>query len=275
MLGKLIKHEFRATGRVMGPMLLVVLGLAVVSRLTMSMVDNSSGQLLAILTTLIFIGFVICMIAAGVMALVIMIQRFYRNLLGSEGYLMFTLPTNVHSLVWSKLIVSVVWFFATAVVVAASLLITLISMNSEVVTGASASSLFDEIRQVLNQLYAQYGVTSADVVWYIVEFIANILVSGLSSCLLIYASMAIGHSFANKKGLLSVVFFFLMSFAVQIITSAIGAKATYSADLTGLGMALSQTGHAVLLISLAVSLVYGAIFYVITTLMLKKRLNLG
>ena len=46
-----------------------------------------------------------------------LIQRFYKNLLRDEGYLMLTLPASVHQQVWSKLIVSSVWFIITGVVV--------------------------------------------------------------------------------------------------------------------------------------------------------------
>ena len=56
----------------------------------------------------------------GVMSLVVMIQRFYKNVLGDEGYLTLTLPVNVHEILWSKLIVSFVWFLATGLIAIAS-----------------------------------------------------------------------------------------------------------------------------------------------------------
>ena len=52
-----------------------------------------------------------------------MLQRFYQNLLGTRGYIMFTLPASVHQQVWSKLIVSAVWFIATGVAVILSFLV--------------------------------------------------------------------------------------------------------------------------------------------------------
>mgnify|MGYP006988889638 CR=1 FL=1 len=56
-------------------------------------------------------------VAAVVMTVVLMVSRFYRNLLRNEGYLMFTLPVSAHALVWSKLIVSLVWFLLTALLI--------------------------------------------------------------------------------------------------------------------------------------------------------------
>lgn len=39
-----------------------------------------------------------------------MVVRFRNNLMTDEGYLMFTLPVSVHQLLWSKLLVSMLWF---------------------------------------------------------------------------------------------------------------------------------------------------------------------
>ena len=55
-------------------------------------------------------------VAVGIAAFVLMINRFYKNLLQDEGYVMMTLPVCVHQQIWSKLIVSTVWFAATVVV---------------------------------------------------------------------------------------------------------------------------------------------------------------
>ena len=108
MLGKLLKHEFRATGRLMLPALGAVLALAVLANFSIRFIQVTDNTFLTILFGLVIAAFVIGMVAAAVMTLVLMILRFYRTLLRDEGYLMHTLPVNVHELVWSKLIVSLV-----------------------------------------------------------------------------------------------------------------------------------------------------------------------
>lgn len=45
--------------------------------------------------------------AAFVLTLIIQIQRFSKNLLGDEGYLMFTLPASVSQHITAKLVVAV------------------------------------------------------------------------------------------------------------------------------------------------------------------------
>ena len=113
MLRKLLKHEFRATARVMGPVYLVLLVTALGANLSTRGIMDSSFTILRILGGLLALAFVVAILAVCVVSFLLMLQRFYKNLLGDEGYLMFTLPVSVHQQIWSKLIVSSVWFIAT------------------------------------------------------------------------------------------------------------------------------------------------------------------
>src|SRR5699024_4932362 len=109
MLIKLMKHEFRATARIMGPLYLILLAVALGFNFSARLMDSSSF-VLNMMAALIVMAYVIAVIAVFVVAFILMLQRFYKNLLGDEGYLMFTLPVSIHQHVWSKLIVSAVWF---------------------------------------------------------------------------------------------------------------------------------------------------------------------
>lgn len=59
--------------------------------------------------------FFLSVMALAAVTVVVIVYRFYKNLLGSEGYLMHTLPVTVHQLIWSKLIAAVVWMAVTSV----------------------------------------------------------------------------------------------------------------------------------------------------------------
>ena len=103
MLGKLIKYEFKATGRTMLLLIAAVLVLAALSGMSVILLDRETSYgILQAIFVLILIAFFACIFALGVMALAMMIERFYKNLLGSEGYLMFTLPVSTSSLIASK-----------------------------------------------------------------------------------------------------------------------------------------------------------------------------
>lgn len=115
MLRKLLKHEFRATGRFMWVIYLAMLVLSVAANVSTRMLDRTDNSILNGIMIMVLVAWVLALIIGGVMITVLLIQRFYKNLLTDEGYLMFTLPTTVHHLVLSKLIVTVAWFLVTMV----------------------------------------------------------------------------------------------------------------------------------------------------------------
>ena len=117
MLGKLLKHEFRATGRTLLPVIGAVLALCVLANISIRILNVTDSTFVTILFGLIVSFFVLSIFVAAVMTTVVMVMRFYRNLLRDEGYLMHTLPVSVHELVWSKLIASFVWFLVTGLVI--------------------------------------------------------------------------------------------------------------------------------------------------------------
>ena len=122
MLRKLIKYEFRATARVMLPLYLVTIVLALLTRgaslwLELATADMTMGEsILGFLAGLVAVAFVLALLATFIVAVVLAVFRFRKNLLTDEGYVMFTLPVSPHSLVCSKLIVSTVWFLGAVVI---------------------------------------------------------------------------------------------------------------------------------------------------------------
>ena len=115
MLGKLMKYEFRATAIYFLPIyvvLVLVSGLRYVVSLISQKFSNGfsafSGFSLSAIYLLLALGLAIT-------TFIVIIIRFYKNLLGTEGYLMFTLPVSVEQNILAKLIPSVVWFMGSCV----------------------------------------------------------------------------------------------------------------------------------------------------------------
>lgn len=276
MLSKLLKHEFRATGRTMLPVYAAVVVLAVLANFSIRVIDRSVHTLLTIFCGLIIAAFIIGIIAAGIMTVVMMIKRFYTNYLKDEGYLMHTLPVSVHELVWSKMIVSVVWFAATAVVICLVILLTAL-----IQTGTSLAQFFAgfpswaEIKAAL----AEAGIRSGDLWLFGLEMLLAIIVAGLYTCLHFYAAMSLGHMFSKDKILLSIVFFVGISFVLSLATTGYGSARFYAleasdATLESVKEAL-RLGQAIMGEALLVELVQSAVLYIATVLGLKRGLNLA
>ena len=276
MLSKLLKHEFRATGRTMLPVYAAVVVLAVLANFSIRVIDRSVHTLLTIFCGLIIAAFVIGIIAAGIMTVVMMIKRFYTNYLKDEGYLMHTLPVSVHELVWSKMIVSVVWFAATFVVIWLVILLTAL-----IQTGTSLAQFFAgfpswaEIKAFMEQA----GIRSGDL-WVIgLEMLLAVVVAGLYTCLHFYAAMSLGHMFAKDKILLSIVFFVGISFVLSLATTGYGSARVISFEGSEAALETVQEsfrfGKAIMGEMLAIELVQSAVLYIATVLGLKRGLNLA
>ena len=258
MLTKLLKHEFRATARIMGPLYLVLLAVALGFNFSARLMDTSN-VVLNILAALVILAYVAAIIGVFIVAFILMLQRFYKNLLGDEGYIMFTLPASVHQHVWSKLIVSAVWFIATGVVVFLSVFVAAFNVSF--------------LTDLMTAYYAVNGTVFA------LELLALMLAACMSFSLQFYAALAAGHSFANHKMALSVAFFFVFQFVVQMAGAIVLVLLdegplhqfllTLDFQLTGVAAV-----HFTMVALLLLTVLYGAIFYIVTTITLKKRLNL-
>ena len=279
MLGKLIKHEFRATGRLMAPLFgaLVLLALVVRANDLVFQHVESYSAFLNILNTLLIIAYVLALFGVMVFSTVLMIKRFHQNFLTDEGYLMFTLPTSVHSLLWSKLITAALFFIFTFLAEALSVAIVVWrgGLAREMFTG------FDDLFRAMDSYYMANGLAFA------LEMLALLFVSLLVTCLLFYAPMSIGYSFANHKGLLSVVFYFVIQAVLQIFGVAVLAGAVNDTAfhrlltdaMDNLGridtpVTAMQAAHGTMLLALFTELFLGAILYFLTYFMLRKHRNL-
>ena len=278
MLGKLIKHEFRATGRLMAPLFGAMLLLAVfvrVSDLILSAADVP--VFFEALNALLLVVYVLAILGVTVFASILMIKRFHQNFLTDEGYLMFTLPAGVHSLLWSKLITAALFFIFTflADALAVAIVVWRGGMAADIYHG------FASFFQELNGYYMANGVAFA------LEALALLFVSLLVTCLLFYAPMSIGYSFANHKGLLSVVFYFVIQAILQIfgvaVLSGVVNDTVFHRLLTdamdNLGridtpVTAMQAAHGTMLLALFTELFLGAILYFLTYFMLRKHRNL-
>ena len=278
MLGKLIKHEFRATGRLMAPLFGAMLLLAVfvrVSDLILSAAD--APVFFEALNALLLVVYVLAILGVTVFASILMIKRFHQNFLTDEGYLMFTLPAGVHSLLWSKLITAALFFIFTflADALAVAIVVWRGGMAADIYHG------FASFFQELNGYYMANGVAFA------LEALALLFVSLLVTCLLFYAPMSIGYSFANHKGLLSVVFYFVIQAILQIfgvaVLSGVVSDTAFHCLLTdamdNLGRtdtaaAAMQAAHGTMLLALFTELFLGVLLYFLTYVMLRKHRNL-
>lgn len=274
MLGKLLKHETIAVGRLMLLPLGALVLLAGMANLSYEGLGATDSQFIEITLDFVIALFFLGLFAALVMAVVLMVQRFYKNLLGSEGYLMFTLPVSVHGLVWSKLLVACLFLALSFLVCAALFALTLFHLAD--LGPASIRIGLAKLLDFFDWIIRDLGAGPLDRALYLVELLLGALLGLMNVCLLFYAAMAIGQCFARNKLLLSVLAYLGLRFIFQLVC-------IFSADLAGGLLSgpflnIMRGGparlHFVLLTAIAAALVKGAVLYLLTVLPLQKKLNL-
>ena len=257
---------WRATSRTMVPLLLLTLLLSLFVRMSTAVIPKTDSKILDALYSLLIVSFIAALIGTAVFSIVLMVMRFYKNLMTDEGYLMFTLPVSVHDLLWSKMLVSMLWFIA---VFAVDALAVFLSIYED----GMLSGLPEFIRNAFASIDRYYAVNG---ILYLLELLGVALVGMVTACLLFYAPIAIGNSFATHKTLLSVVFYFVIQTALQILT-VFGISAASRGYLLIEPAILNdgiKAAHFVLCSALGYSLIVGAVLYILTWFMLRKHLNL-
>ena len=273
MLRKLIKHELRATSRIMLPLFLLVLVTAAGGNLATKELLETDIAFLNVLGIILLTAFMVAIAAVCIVAFFLMVQRFYKNLLQDEGYVMMTLPVSVHQHIWSKVLVSNIWFAATFLVVLAAVLI--LAFDIEYV--AQFFREFSLFWETAMEYLSQEGI--GHLLLFVLELLLLVFTGAVLSCLQFYAPMAIGQSFAKSKLLMSVVVYFAINFIMQLISGIIASIAEKSGVANAFGeYIINATGlaavHPILLLSIVSSAILAGIFYALTAYNLKNRLNL-
>jgi len=253
MLVKLLKYEIKATGRVFLPL---YLGLIVAAFLA-SFALVSSFDIFNV--TAMFLLFALY-VAVVIVTVVLLIQRFYQNLLKEEGYLMFTLPVSPSSLILSKLITTCMWCFASVGVGAAAALIA-----SRNVFG------FGEVIRFFTKALADepYLPYLAPVFWLVV-------LAGISQLVFtviqVYFSLAVGQlpPFGRHKILFAILVYLATSAIIQTTAMSLGAILM---RLYPMPEVMSIT-NGILLGATAFNLFFAAAMFAATAWILKKKLNL-
>lgn len=268
MLIKLMKYDFRSMLRIFVPLWIAFLAVSIINRFTVSwQFDpvNYSAETSGLISGLLMMLYVLLMMAINIIGIIIVIQRFYNGLLKDEGYLMFTIPAKPWQLITSKGLTATVLILINAVISIVSVMILAIEFS------------FSEFMGEVFAFLREYDVSAGVLIFLFVVFI---IISIMSSCAMVYASMSIGH-LANKHRVgFSVLAYMGLSMTMSIATSILGLIFNYNDWLTNaIGDFLYKlsdvtAAYLLMIILIVIMAITTAIYYVITERILSKKLNL-
>lgn len=276
MLGKLLKYEFKCVGRTMLPLYGVLMAIAVVLKVMFNSafdtLDNmsSSAFIYEMFFGLTVLTFVILIVAVSVVSFVLVVKRFYSNLLGDEGYLMNTLPVTASQQLWCKLISGGVWSIV-------SLLISGLAIFLVFITGDAFTEISEGIRELMTHWYQIEPEIRSGCVSIGALFLFIMIITPFYNLIIIYLSTAIGH-IANKHKIgFSVLAWIGITWAIGIITNM--TMMPFVNSFTHVAVELEpvmvlQTYINVLIVSTIETLIVFAAAFIGTKYIIEKKLNL-
>lgn len=306
MLGRLLKYELRATARLYFPLYLAVLILAVLGRVSLfglpwhissgeeydfyvrlSEADGPLGDLVGTVISFILFAYVLVVLGAFVVHFIITIQRFWKNLLSDEGYLMFTLPVSTDALLWSKALSALIWSAATLLVVALSVLIRVGPVVFQIIDNVILQNISNASWQRIEVLW----IRAFPPLFWVLMLLAAVAIV-FQKAFELYAAMAIGHTAKSRKILTSVGAYmgiqviegmangFLSSALIPVLKQPLATLPDWDYmfltvdDMALFADALRQTLCESMLAALLVTAFFTAAVYLVTRHILKNRLNL-
>lgn len=251
MLGKLIKYDIRSMLKSFVPLWIALLAVSVINRFTI----NSRAETPAVISMILYSGL---MVAVVVLAITLIINRFYNGLLKDEGYLMFTLPVKTWQLIASKCLTALIVILLSGLIGLIS--IAVIALNTEILI---------ELRKVL----AMIPEFTSEQILFCVLLLVLALFATIDAILHVYAAGALGQLANKHRTGWAVAAYIAISTLFSIITSNSlefffdnGFFEIFFHDLSG--------AFRIVTIWIIYYVVRAALFFVTTERLLTKKLNL-
>ena len=275
MLSKLIKHEFKATGRIFMFVYIAVIVMALVNIAvpwetlfnTDGYSEATSNTILNIIMVVVGGLYVVSVLAVVVVTIIVNISRFYKNLMGDEGYLMFTLPVTKDNLIISKLVVALVWNICSFIIVILSMMILF-----------GRYDMFEAIAEGISSMRAQ---------GFNIEVMALLLIitgiiGAIGHLLMLYTAMTVGPNMMKNRLGGSIVAYIIVYVIVQTVSTAgiaisgliIRQKEFIFYDTAAASSTFQAVFNNAIIMGIVISLIVSIVGYIITRFMLNKKLNL-
>lgn len=290
MLGKLFKHEFRRIGKMALLLILIaviVTGLGMiylVSPLFHGIINSANSSSTVGSTVLgVLLGFIGLLSYIGVLTgistgfLIYAGYRFYKSMYSDEGYLTHTLPVKSSQVLMVKIVTAGICAMIITIVLCASVgLLALVGISQ--VTGLSIPELFKNVWEVLERV-ADYLPTDlgkkalgSGIFWLL-----SVILTPFANVCILFGALTIGQCSWKNRGLMGVIVYVGIRMAMTMITGVLNLTTnvffmnSVETDGVSAAMALSNSRYVV---TLMISLVFAAALSVVSSFIVRGRLNL-
>lgn len=291
MLGKLLKHDFKATGKVLLPVNLIFIIVTALGCVLLASRLLQRQELLPV-AIILLIAYVLVILTLTTVVHIFLIVHFYRNMFTAQGYLTFSLPASSWSLLNSKTIVGYIWLLLNVILTYLCTFLLLGAASGFRVKLSDITELFQTTTAInVNGASTGISATFSDILGYsptgmLVLLILLVLVSCFYSVSTGYGCVAIGQLYARHKvagTIIALVGNYLLTQIIMIVVAVIASVqgivriiSLDEASMAGQEMvAVMQSIYKPMFPALIlVYLVLGIAGYVAAGIIMKKKVNL-
>lgn len=271
MFAKLLKHEWKATSRLLGILSLCALGvgpmagftLRTIIRFSEKVVADSVAILVVMGFGLLLLGLFLALIVYAVGTEFYLLFRFYKTRFTDQGYLAFTLPVSNRGILLSSYMNMLLWMLISVITV-------LISVVIAVAIGLAGNVDGGDLQAGL-KFYGD-ALKAYDMDGYVVLQIVGILVSVAANVMILMGSVTVGAVIAKKHKILAAIgIYYGQSLVMSILASVI----QLAASLTMMNGSSFTTEYVwVTGLTYILQAVWGLGAYFLSLHLINKKLNL-
>lgn len=191
MLGKLLKYDFKSSYLYLLVCYAIYIVMTVCFTFTIRgmispVFQSDTAEMLYIFAMIsVTLLWAFALIGVVILTYVLIIRRFYTNMVSDQGYLTLTLPVSTRMHMLSKLISGLVFELVTMLVIGGGIVI--------VAAGLGDEQVWRESGRMIQDLFREFN-TYFGAIYYI-----NSVLGAVRGLLLIYFSICVGQLFAKHK----------------------------------------------------------------------------
>ncbi len=274
MLGKLLKHEWKAVWKIPVLLIGILLAAAMMAGFTFHLpIWDSEWVGLPLSGVMMIITFYVAIIGVSLGITIYFAVRYYKNMFTDEGYLTNTLPVSSHQLLLSKVITMFSWDIISILAIAASVAIFMGMIILAFMEPGDGKTIVDGFWELFDMSIWDSPYMQ-EFEGFCVSMIVMVLASAFSGTMTIVASVTIGQMVRRHRILGAFGAYFAIGTVMQIISTVI----LFPYMISTFDNIYIETPFplmtAMYLIISAVSVIIGVGLYFLSEYLIRKQLEL-
>lgn len=274
MLGKLLKHEWKAVWKIPVLLIGILLAAAMMAGFTFHLpIWDSEWVGLPLSGVMMIITFYVAIIGVSLGITIYFAVRYYKNMFTDEGYLTNTLPVSSHQLLLSKVITMFSWDIISILAIAASVALFMGMIILAFMEPGDGKTIVDGFWELFDM-----GIWDSPYMQefggFCVSLIVTFFASAFSNTMTIVASVTIGQMVRRHRILGAFGAYFAIGTVMQIISTVI----LFPYMISTFDNVYVETPFPLMtvmyLIISAVSVIIGVGLYFLSEYLIRKQLEL-